>query len=274
MTEALETVAGRRGWIISDGKTGNDVQTHGVFDALRLEYAVKRVAPSCIWQALSPWGPVNPAERFGTTDSQFHPPWPDFAISIGRLTTPYIRRLKQLAGLKFLRLLDLYATKVTDAGLAAMEKLTQLKRLEMRGTRVKGPGFSHLANLKNLKYLVLSETSFGDEGLSHLKDLGLEHLDLWNTSVTDTGVANLAGMSQLRWLNLDGLNLTDAAAKSLAGLTNLESLNLSNNAITDAGLEQLCSLKNLKSLSLEFTQVTDEGVKKLKEALPKLKIDR
>ena len=46
MTEALETVAGRRGWIISDGKTGNDVQTHGVFDALRLEYAVKRVAPS------------------------------------------------------------------------------------------------------------------------------------------------------------------------------------------------------------------------------------
>jgi uncharacterized protein len=99
MTEALETVAGRRGWIISDGKTGNDVQTRGVFDALRLEYAVKRVAPTGIWGALSPWGPVSPAERFGTPQSQFHPPWPEFAISIGRLTTPYIRRLKQLAGL-------------------------------------------------------------------------------------------------------------------------------------------------------------------------------
>ena len=99
MTETLETVAGRRGWIISDGKTGNDVQTRGVFDALRLEYAVKRVAPTGVWQTLSPWGPVSPAERFGTTDSQFHPPWPEFAIAIGRLTTPYIRRLKQLAGL-------------------------------------------------------------------------------------------------------------------------------------------------------------------------------
>jgi uncharacterized protein len=98
MTEALETVAGRRGWIISDGKTGNDVQTRGVFDALRLEYAVKRVAPTGIWGVLSPWGPVSPAERFGTQQSQFHPPWPEFAISIGRLTTPYIRRLKQLAG--------------------------------------------------------------------------------------------------------------------------------------------------------------------------------
>jgi mitochondrial fission protein ELM1 len=100
MTEALETVAGRRGWIISDGKTGNDVQTRGVFDALRLEYAVKRVTPTGIWAALSPWGPVNPAERFGTPPSQFHPPWPEFAIAIGRLTTPYVRRLKQLAGLE------------------------------------------------------------------------------------------------------------------------------------------------------------------------------
>jgi mitochondrial fission protein ELM1 len=41
---------------------------------------------------------VSPAEHFGTARSQFHPPWPDFAISVGRLTTPYIRRLKRLAG--------------------------------------------------------------------------------------------------------------------------------------------------------------------------------
>jgi mitochondrial fission protein ELM1 len=99
MTEALEAVAGRRGWIISDGKAGNDVQTRGVFDALRLSYEVKRVDPKGIWLALSPWGPVSPQERFGMPESQFHPPWPDFAISIGRLTTPYIRRLKQAAGL-------------------------------------------------------------------------------------------------------------------------------------------------------------------------------
>ncbi len=99
MTEALETVAGRRGWIISDGKAGNDVQSRGVFDALRLEYEVKPVAPAGIWQALSPWGPVSPSERFGTPQSQFRPPWPEFAIAIGRLTTPYIRKLKQLAGL-------------------------------------------------------------------------------------------------------------------------------------------------------------------------------
>ena len=38
----LQAVRGRSGWIISDGKAGNDAQTRGVFDALGLSYEVKR----------------------------------------------------------------------------------------------------------------------------------------------------------------------------------------------------------------------------------------
>jgi uncharacterized protein len=98
MAEASESPAHRRGWIISDGKAGNDVQSRGVFDALGLDYEVKSVAPTGLWYALAPWGPVSPTEHFGTPRSRFHPPWPDFAIAIGRLTTPYIRRLKRMAG--------------------------------------------------------------------------------------------------------------------------------------------------------------------------------
>jgi uncharacterized protein len=97
--EVLARVAGRRGWIISDGKTGHDVQSISVFDALGLACEVKRVAPVGMWKILAPWGPVDPAEGFGTPASQFCPPWPEFAISIGRLTTPYIRKLRRLAGL-------------------------------------------------------------------------------------------------------------------------------------------------------------------------------
>ena len=37
--------------------------------------------------------------RVSDAREPFTPPWPDFAIATGRLTTPYIRRLKQLAGL-------------------------------------------------------------------------------------------------------------------------------------------------------------------------------
>jgi mitochondrial fission protein ELM1 len=96
---ALEAVRGRSGWIVSDGKAGNETQSKGVFDALGLRYEVKRVDPSGIWKLLAPWGPVSPAERFGSELSPFRPPWPDFAIAVGRLTTPYIRKLKQAAGL-------------------------------------------------------------------------------------------------------------------------------------------------------------------------------
>jgi mitochondrial fission protein ELM1 len=96
--DALPALAGHSGWIISDGKAGNDTQSRGVFDALGLDYQMKRVDPSGIWKLMSPWGPVAPAERFGSAASQFHPPWPEIAIAVGRLTTPYIRRLKRLAG--------------------------------------------------------------------------------------------------------------------------------------------------------------------------------
>jgi mitochondrial fission protein ELM1 len=96
--DILGTVAGRSGWIISDGKAGNDVQSRGVFDVLQLDYRTKHVEPTGIWKLLAPWGPVNPAERLGAAGSAFQPPWPEFAIAIGRLTIPYLRRLRRLAG--------------------------------------------------------------------------------------------------------------------------------------------------------------------------------
>ena len=99
MADALQAVAGRRGWIISDGKAGHEAQARGVAEALGLDVVIKRVAPGAPWTWLSPWGPVAPSERFGSPASPFHPPWPDFVFAIGRLTIPYLRRLKTMAGL-------------------------------------------------------------------------------------------------------------------------------------------------------------------------------
>lgn len=92
-------LAGRHGWILSDGRPGNEVQSRGVFDALGISYEVLRAEPKGIWRMLGARAPVSPAEGFGRPGSRFSPPWPDFAIAAGRLTTPYIRRLKQAAGL-------------------------------------------------------------------------------------------------------------------------------------------------------------------------------
>lgn len=96
--EALSRANGRTGWIISDGKAGNEAQCVGVFEALALDYQFKRVDPKGLWKKLAPWGPVDPAERFGSPGRQFAAPWPDFAIAAGRLAIPYIRKLKRAAG--------------------------------------------------------------------------------------------------------------------------------------------------------------------------------
>ncbi|MDX2258239.1 MAG: mitochondrial fission ELM1 family protein [Hyphomicrobiaceae bacterium] len=91
-------LTGARGWIVTDGKAGMVVQARGVADALGLVSEMKEVHPRGLWHIASPWGPVNPAERFGKPGSAFCPPWPDIAIATGRASIPYIRALRRLAG--------------------------------------------------------------------------------------------------------------------------------------------------------------------------------
>lgn len=99
-TEALLAAArGRTGWIISDGKAGNETQCRGVFDALGLRSEIKPIRPGWLQQLFAPYVPVARAEHFGQPGSAFAPPWPDFAIAAGRLTAPYIRALKRRARL-------------------------------------------------------------------------------------------------------------------------------------------------------------------------------
>ncbi|MEO8651170.1 MAG: mitochondrial fission ELM1 family protein [Hyphomicrobiaceae bacterium] len=95
----LAALRGRSGWIISDGKAGNETQCRGVFDALGLKSEVKRIRPGRLQHLFAPHLPVARAERFGVPGSSFAPPWPDFAIAAGRLTAPYMRALKRHAKL-------------------------------------------------------------------------------------------------------------------------------------------------------------------------------
>jgi len=57
-------------------------------------------------------------------------------------------------------------------------------------------------------------------------------------------------------------------------LTNLQTLNLEGTKVTDAGMSEVDKLTNLQTLDLGCTKVTDAGLRVLKEAIPKLIIDR
>jgi uncharacterized protein len=96
-------LAGARGWLVTDGKQGMDVQVRGVADALGLDYSFKQVSPHGLYRLLAPWGPVSPVERFGKPGSPFAPPFPDIALATGRLSIPYMRALARHAGLRTFR---------------------------------------------------------------------------------------------------------------------------------------------------------------------------
>ncbi len=98
MSDVSNSLAGSTCWIFSDGKAGNDAQTLGIASALGVAVEIKSVNPTGVHRLLSPWIGVAPRERFAKSGSRFAPPWPEIAMSIGRLTTPYIRALKHHAG--------------------------------------------------------------------------------------------------------------------------------------------------------------------------------
>jgi uncharacterized protein (TIGR02996 family) len=79
-------------------------------------------------------------------------------------------------------------------------------------------------------------------------------------SVTDEGVKALAGLTQLRRLDLADSTVTDAGLQTLATLTRLQSLNLSRTGVTDEGLAVVVHLQRLRELWLTATAVTDAGL--------------
>jgi mitochondrial fission protein ELM1 len=100
MSKAL---AGKSCWIITDGKTGMDVQCIGVAEALGVNFKMKRVSPTGLYRTLAPYGPVDPRERFAEPGTVFAPPFPTLAIATGRLSIPYLRALGRRAGISTFR---------------------------------------------------------------------------------------------------------------------------------------------------------------------------
>ena len=107
-------------------------------------------------------------------------------------------------------------SKITDAGLAHLKGLENLKSLNLVWTKITDEGLVHLKGLTNLEKLYLSVTKITDAGLIHLKGLTkLKLLNLLFCKITDAGLLHLKGPGKLENLNLLGTKVTDAGVKSL-----------------------------------------------------------
>ncbi len=82
--------------------------------------------------------------------------------------------------------------------------------------------------------------------------------------MTDDLLRVIVSDTELTTLNLSGSQaLTDTGVALLAQLPNVRHLDLSGTAITDAGVAALAALHTLQHISLAWTRVTDAGVRAL-----------
>jgi hypothetical protein len=158
---------------------------------------------------------------------------------------------------------------------------------------------ARVARLPGLRSLLLKESQATDEGMRHIgKMAGLEELLIWDAeSVTDGGVAHLAGLKGLKNIHISHSNLTDVSLALLSRLPAIETLSLQQNhfsdeglarltgkerlkglyigigdlRVTDAGLAHLGDFKKLEGVDVQDSQVTARGLEQLVKDLPNLK---
>ncbi len=159
------------------------------------------------------------------------------------------RHAKHFADLPNLRDLNLYRSKIDDAGLKHLTSLKYLRRLPMGESLVTDEGMKTIGTMTQLEYVGVRKTKVTDAGLAHLKDL-----------------------TDLTGLYLGETTVTDAGLKHLAPFTKLATLYLHDTAITDGGLDRLHGLKNLREVYLTNTKTTPAGRQRLKDAVPEVEI--
>jgi Leucine-rich repeat (LRR) protein len=173
--------------------------------------------------------------------------------------------------------LTLSETKITDAGLVPLTKLTKLRKIRISKTAITDDAAKVLAQIPTLEDIDVSQTHFGDKGLKALQPLTkLKRLNLYTTKITNKGLIVLKDFKSrktLVWFNIDKCSLTDKAVPFLFPLEKLEWLHLGRTRLSDEGLITLAELKTLKEISVTNTQVTLDGIKQFKLVLPQCKVN-
>ena len=169
------------------------------------------------------------------------------ALDIGHNS---VSDLSPLAGLTNLRKINIGNNKISD--LSPLEGLKNLERFLSWNNFLSD--LSPLAKLTEMKLWVI-DICGGDPDISVLKDAkNLKELYLGGSSVSDTDIVALAGLTNLTRLGVTG-NRDLSNLSVLSGLTNLKWLDLRDCNISD--ISPLSGLTNLKWVNLEHNNISD-----------------
>lgn len=148
-----------------------------------------------------------------------------------------------IADIPLLKKLRLARNQVTDDALATLSACSSLEELDLsEDSKITDAGMAHLAKLVQLKKLNLWRVLISDEGALALAPLTkLEWLNLDNTKLSDTGMPLLQQMTALTFLHLGSTQITAASAPALYHLKSLKDLKITRTALaaSDAAVAEL-----------------------------------
>ena len=139
----------------------------------------------------------------------------------------------QVAKFPVLKKLRLASTQVSDESIATLAARTTLEELDLSSNSlITNAGLAHLAKLTNLRKLNLWRVQISDEGILQLAPLTrLEWLNLDNTMLSDAGLPVLKDMTSLTFLHLGSTQITAAGAPELFHLKGLKDLKITRTAL-------------------------------------------
>lgn len=161
---------------------------------------------------------------------------------------------------------EIAAQVAAEGGVVEFDDRGHIVGVFLGNTWVTDADLAPLASLRDLRRLDLSLTYVSDRGLEILKSLEkLEELNLFAAEfITDTAISYLRGHPNLRKLNLRGTDITDTSLRYIAELPALRSLDVSFTLISEVGLESLDTLVQLEELVVGANEIKGVGLNALR----------
>ena len=130
--------------------------------------------------------------------------------------------------------------RCTDKTLTVIGTITNLQELTLAVPNATNAGVASLRGLKELRLLYLGEAKVTDAGIAHLKGLSnLEELDVSETGITSASAATFKLLTALKTLSVSKTKFSDAGTAQLVELKNLKQLNAVSTDVSTKGAKAL-----------------------------------
>jgi hypothetical protein len=138
----------------------------------------------------------------------------------------------------------------TDGLILGLGSMRSLKQFTLDGGQITDQALKSIARWKSLEQITITRNRYAKKSDG--------------PNVTDTGIAHLSALPNLRLVWFGNLNITDAALEDLSQMPNLDTIGiLSCSAVSDAGMPALVSLAHLKSLTIWNGKITDAALQSI-----------